>query len=362
MSAPSGGPHDIEGDRGISDAAPVRRRRLKTWQKTAFVLIVMGAVVTFEFSGATHRPRDDSANTSPQAIGQAVQLDDREPPDVHRAALIRPPDQAPPKSIDQVIKDKIDEAVHAQAAPSRMMSYASSFVARGGASGAGSASGGTGPAAPSAPTATHTRVIFKAGTIEGGKAGPAMDLTLVMMPQVIPCVLRNAIDTTQPGPIFCSTFSDVKSAAGITLMEAGTQITGSYSSSVSQGQNRMPMVSASGITPYGVPIVFPGAMGDELGRAGVTGQVDTHFWDRFSGALLLMTSQGAIGAVQAALQRGNGNNYLNLQTGGVDSAVADALHNSINIAPTIRVDQGTRIGLLLTVPIDFSDSYVLHTR
>lgn len=216
------------------------------------------------------------------------------------------------------------------------------------------------PAAGSAgrtPAIPGTTVSFKGGEIPGLKAGAAIDDTLVLMPGVTVCILDNAIDTTQPGPIFCHTKSTERSPKNIPLMEAGTKIVGSYSSSISQGQARMPAVSAFAFTPNGVPVSLGATMGDALGRAGFPGEVDNHTLERFGGALLLLGTQGAISVAQAAVQKGSNN--LNLNTGTLEGAITESLRNTVNIPVTIKKNQGDEVAILRTVPIDFSASYRL---
>lgn len=219
-------------------------------------------------------------------------------------------------------------------------------------------SAGPGEAAAS-KVPEHTGVAFKATTLPGVKAGAAMDETFIMRPGIIRCTLTVAIDSTQPGPFFCTTPEAVKSRKNVILMEANTQITGTYSGSVQQGQARMAAVSATAITPNGVPVALTAPIGDGLGRAGLTGEVDTHFGARFGGALMIMAAQGTISILQSAMAKGNSNN-INLNTGAVESTVTEVLRNTINIPPTINVQQGSVIGIMVPYPVDFSDAYELR--
>ena len=43
----------------------------------------------------------------------------------------------------------------------------------------------------------------------------------------------------------------------------------------------------SSLTPAGVSVALGGIGADALGRSGQTGQVDTHFWERFGSAALI---------------------------------------------------------------------------
>jgi type IV secretion system protein VirB10 len=94
------------------------------------------------------------------------------------------------------------------------------------------------------------------------------------------------------------------------------------------------------------------------------GTVNRHTWERLEGAAYLLLGQGAIQAaqtaLQASLQHGSGNSYVNLNTGSVQSVVAELLRGSFNIPNTVEKNQGEEIGILITQPIDFSDAYRLR--
>jgi type IV secretion system protein VirB10 len=110
----------------------------------------------------------------------------------------------------------------------------------------------------------------------------------------------------------------------------------------------------------------PGA--DELGRAGLPGEVDDHWWKRFGGALMLTLVQGSLNAGSAlAANSGSGNNNAatfgfvsGAQSSG--SQVANtALENSINIPPTLRKNQGDTVSVVVAQDLDFSAVYRLKT-
>ncbi len=340
----SGPEEHIEGERVVSPAAS-GRPGMSRWQKIAIFGLGTGAIISAVFWRDAGRHHEEP-HAEPAQMGQATPFERYvAPPAAIPVAMVS---QAPMPSYVQAFHEAAQRPTGKDVPAKRMLSYASAAPMRTEAA-----------AAPAAPE--RTGVAFKASRIPGGKAGPAMDLTYMLMPGVVKCVLNNAIDTTQPGPIFCHTSEDIYSPQHVRLMEKGTQIVGSYTSNMQQGQTRLPAVSAFAITPNGVTVALASPMGDALGRAGFAGEVDTHFMSKFGGALLLMASQGAIGAAQATLQHGNGNSYLNLQSGGVESTVSEVLRNTVNIPPTVTVNQGSEVAFLVTQPIDFRDAYELRT-
>src|SRR5256885_575636 len=83
------------------------------------------------------------------------------------------------------------------------------------------------------------------------------------------------------------------------LLVSGTKLIGETRGQVQQGVARVFVLWTEARTPTGivVPLDSPGA--DELGRSGLPGNVNRHFWDRFGAAILISTLDGA---VQAAVQ------------------------------------------------------------
>src|SRR4029077_17154854 len=114
------------------------------------------------------------------------------------------------------------------------------------------------------------------------------------------CTLETAIDSTLPGMTTCITAMDTFSADGkVVLLERGTKLAGETRGQVQQGQARLFVLWTQARTPTGVvvPLDSPGT--DELGRAGLPGDVERHFWERFGAAMLISVVNGV---VQAGVQ------------------------------------------------------------
>jgi len=175
---------------------------------------------------------------------------------------------------------------------------------------------------------------------------------------VIGCVLQTAMDSTLPGFVTCVIPQDVIGKTGITLLDRGTKVVGEFHGGMQQGQNRLFVLWTRAETPTGVIINLDSPAADPLGRSGFDGEVDTHFWSRFGGALLLSLVQGGISAGTAAVAP-SGSSYI--QTGNVSSVSSDALNSSVNIRPTLRKNQGELVSIFVARDLDFSTVYQVST-
>lgn len=173
----------------------------------------------------------------------------------------------------------------------------------------------------------------------------------------IPCTLQTAMDTATPGYVSCVIGSDVYAEDGtVVLMEKGSKVLGEYRSGMRQGQSRLFVLWTRAVTPGGVAIGLASPASDPLGRAGFDGVIDTHFWARFGGALLLSVIDDSSAAV-ASRADPNG------ETVRVPSdAAAVALQNSINIPPSLKKAQGSEVSIFVAQDLDFSGVYALKAR
>jgi type IV secretion system protein VirB10 len=175
----------------------------------------------------------------------------------------------------------------------------------------------------------------------------------------IDCTLETAIDTTLPGLVTCITATDTFSADGqIVLLDRGTKLVGETTGQLRAGMARVFVLWNEARTPDGVvaPLESPGT--DELGRSGLPGQIDGHFFERFGAALLISVIDGA---VQAAARSGSdGTVIVNPSTS--TQIMTEVLRNTINIPPTVLKHQGDRIQVFVARDIDFGSVYAVRIR
>jgi type IV secretion system protein VirB10 len=177
----------------------------------------------------------------------------------------------------------------------------------------------------------------------------------------VDCTLETALDSTLPGLATCIAPVDIFSADGtVVLIERGTRFVGETRSDVRQGQSRIGVLWNEARTPQGVSVALASPGTDELGRTGLPGHVDRHFWERFGSAILISVIDGAIQA--ATTGGGSGNTGPTYNTGTARDVMTEVLRNTINIPPTVVKNQGERIQILVARDVDFRSVYVLNAR
>lgn len=182
----------------------------------------------------------------------------------------------------------------------------------------------------------------------------------------IDCTLETAIDSTFDGLVTCIGASDIYSADGkVVLLERGTKYVGEKRGEPRQGQGRVFVLWHEARTPTGVVAQLASPGTDELGRTGLPGHVDTHFWDRFGAAILVSVIDGTLQAIAATQQGGSGSTggdkttvVLNPQ--GTRDVMTEVLKSTISIPPTVIKHQGDRIQILAARDVDFRAVYALR--
>lgn len=176
------------------------------------------------------------------------------------------------------------------------------------------------------------------------------------------CVLNTSLNSTVPGMTKCTLTRDVYSDNGVTLLlERGSEVTGEYRSNLTQGQTRLFVLWDRVKTPHGVVVNLASPGTDSLGGSGVPGYVETHFWQRFGGAMMLSLVDDL---ASYAANKGSGNNGVTFDSSSetAQSMAAEALKNTINIPPTFYKNQGERVGIFIARDIDFSRVYHLQVN
>ena len=218
-----------------------------------------------------------------------------------------------------------------------------------------------------------------ARTLARNMPNPSLTLVKGTLPD---CTLMTAVSTDQPGFLKCILSRPVYSMDGkVVLLEAGTTFEGEYQAGMARGKKRMFAVWTRGITPNHVVIDLNSPTTDALGRSGMTGQIDNHFFERFGGAMLyslfsdytdylVKQSTNRSQERRAALQSTTGSNVsIGMGLGEFDRSrstaemiVEQILNQGEDIQPSLEKNQGEIIKIFVARDIDFSNVYALETN
>ncbi|MFN7322560.1 MAG: type IV secretion system protein VirB10 [Methylobacterium sp.] len=202
-------------------------------------------------------------------------------------------------------------------------------------------------------------------------------------------ILETAIQSDLPGMVRAVTTENVWSFDGRrVLIPAGSHLIGEYRSGIAQGQTRVFIVWTRLLRSDGVSVQLASIGTDSLGRAGSSGYVDNHYLERYGSAVLLslvggvsqfiaglgqssqsqqgrtitvtdpVTGQTSTTTIQPDGMLGNARQIGAQQVSQTLTNLAnEALKNSINIPPTIHINQGTPITVFVRRDLDFSLFY-----
>lgn len=160
----------------------------------------------------------------------------------------------------------------------------------------------------------------------------------------IPALLQNEINSEKPGKVVAQVEQNIYGGQGRKiLIPAGSMATGYYAPLEKVGEERLVITWVRITTPEGVNIHTANAeMADAMGRAGITGDLDNKYWERYGLALLVTTIQMA--AAYTFPVKSDGQKVLVENYGSsVASMGQKVLDENIKIKPTLTVKAGSRI-------------------
>jgi type IV secretion system protein VirB10 len=203
------------------------------------------------------------------------------------------------------------------------------------------------------PAADSGETAAPAGTATLGvrtRAGVlANRATTVAQGALIPAVLETALDSTRAGFARAVVSRDVRGFDGSkVLIPRGSRLIGEYRADVAPGQHRALVIWTRLIRPDGVTIAIGSPAGDPLGRGGIRANVNSHFFERFAGAIL--QSGLNIGANLASTA---GSGTVVVLPGQVAGNLGQIIQPQ-QITPTLTVRQGTSISIFVARDLDFT--------
>ena len=170
----------------------------------------------------------------------------------------------------------------------------------------------------------------------------------VIQGTMIQAVTETALDSTLPGAIRAIVSEDVHSFDGTrVLIPRGARLIGRYRSDVALAQSRVMVAWDRIILPDNQTVEISAFGGDELGRTGTTGFVDTRFAQRF-GSAALISLIGALPAAAAGQIEDEAAADIAKDVGAdLGDSTQSVMQDYLAIRPVIHVDQGTRITVMV---------------
>lgn len=170
----------------------------------------------------------------------------------------------------------------------------------------------------------------------------------VIQGTMIQAVMETALDSSLPGQTRAIISEDVFSYDGTRLLiPRGSRLIGRYRSGIEISQRRVTIAWDRIILPNNQSVQISSFGGDELGRSGATGYVDTRFAERFGSAALISIIAAAPRAASVEVE--NENTSVILEDVGDDLADAtdSVIGEYLSISPVIYVDQGARVTVMV---------------
>ena len=227
----------------------------------------------------------------------------------------------------------------------------------------GGSAGGP-PTGATTVTRTHEaqQFLHNPGGVTRSSAGvtvspPPVGPTL-MPGSVVPAVLTTTIDSDLPGMITARTVHPVYDSIHeqTVVIPRGSMITGYYSTDINAGQTRILASFTEIIFPDGWTVHLGGmTAADSYGRAGMSAQVNNHFWTQFGASFLIAALTTFLPTTNSVTLVGTGTT----PTQGIYGAAGQALINVQqsmlaqyqNLPPTLVVHRGFRFNIMVSRPI-----------
>lgn len=187
---------------------------------------------------------------------------------------------------------------------------------------------------------------------------------------LLDCALETAIDSSLAGLITCRLTRDVYSDNGrVIMLDRGSQLVGEYKSGIAEGMIRIFVLWTRAKTPKGVVINLNSPGTDALGRSGLEGFVDTHFFERFGTAIMMSLVQESFDYAKAKAQSANvnGSNSTVSTTNAGGSSILDRMateqmKKSMTIPPVLYINQGANVQVMVVRDLDFSTVYGIEEK
>jgi type IV secretion system protein TrbI len=209
--------------------------------------------------------------------------------------------------------------------------------------------------ATKAPAATVEPLTHQTQT---GAISPAGPLHRLLEGTVIDTVLTNRLDGGSAGPVNCLVTNPVYSHSGHAIViPAGARILGETKPVQALGELRLAVAFHRLVMPDGSThaLDHPPAL-NQTGDAGLSDQVNQHYWSTFGAAAAVGLISGLAQFVgTSGLANGNGDRTVVIAGGAADAsaqASMQVMNRFLNRLPTITIREGHRIKVYLTSDLE----------
>jgi len=178
--------------------------------------------------------------------------------------------------------------------------------------------------------------------------------TVIPEGTMIAAVLETPLNSDRPGLARALVSQDVRGFDGSrVLIPRGSRLMGEFKPDAAPGKRRVLVMWNRLIRPDGVAIHLASPATDAMGGAGIRGNVDNHFVEKFANSVLQSALSVGVNVASAQWSKATGNSV-------VLGMPAQSLTPSTNRPATVMVQEGAEIAVLVAHDLDFSGTPALR--
>lgn len=187
----------------------------------------------------------------------------------------------------------------------------------------------------------------------------------------IGCSLDTRFVSAMSGSTSCTVSQNIYSANGnVLLIEKGSKLFGTYKGDgASDGTSRYFVIWQEIRTPNHLRIPVNSGSSDELGGAGLDGEIDHKWMMRFGSSIMLSAVDDVFNVLAYKLTNKNGGSnsgnqidYTENTRDNASNIASIALEKFINIKPTVYKQHGDLVGVYVNRDVDFSKVYKITKK